>query len=215
MRWIENAPKVLFFLFARVIVLVILGMNVRRKELLPASGPAIVIANHNSHLDTLVLMSLFPLRLLPHIRPVAATDYFMSTRVLAWFSTRIIDIIPVARRGVTKSSDPLEPIRAALAESSIVIMYPEGTRGEPEQLTQFKRGIAHLAEQSPQIPIVPVFVHGLGKALPKGETLLVPFFCDVFVGEPLFFNEDKNTFMQLVNDRFHALASEGHFSSWD
>jgi 1-acyl-sn-glycerol-3-phosphate acyltransferase len=215
MSWIENAPKLLFFLLIRIVLLVILGINVRRKELLPASGPAIVIANHNSHLDTLVLMSLFPLRLLPYIRPVAATDYFMSTSVLAWFATRIVNIIPLARNHARTISDPLESVRAALTNASIVILYPEGTRGEPEQLTRFKRGIAHLAEQFPTTPVIPVFIHGLGKALPKGETLLVPFFCDVFVGEPLRFKDDRNAFMQAVNDRFLALASEGNFSSWD
>jgi 1-acyl-sn-glycerol-3-phosphate acyltransferase len=188
---------------------------VRRRELLPLSGPAIVLANHNSHLDTLVLISLFPLRLLARIRPVAAADYFLRTATRAWFATRIVNIIPLVRDQAAKSFDPLEPVVKALNESDIVIVYPEGTRGEPERLAQFKRGIAHLAERFPKVPVIPIFLHGLGKALPKGDTLLVPFFCDVFVGDPLFFQKDKNTFMHVINERFTQLVNEGHFSEWD
>ncbi|MCA9022341.1 MAG: 1-acyl-sn-glycerol-3-phosphate acyltransferase, partial [Planctomycetaceae bacterium] len=58
----ERALKILFFaLFVRPIVFIVLGLNLRGKPNLPLEGPALIAANHNSHLDTLVLMSLYPL----------------------------------------------------------------------------------------------------------------------------------------------------------
>ena len=72
--------KVLFFgLIVKPIVFVVLGLNIRGRDNLPLTGPAILIANHNSHLDTMVLMSLYPLKQIHKIRPVAAADYFVES----------------------------------------------------------------------------------------------------------------------------------------
>jgi 1-acyl-sn-glycerol-3-phosphate acyltransferase len=207
----------LFFLaVVRPIVLLVLGLNVRHRERLPRSGPAMVVANHNSHLDTLVLMSLFPPRLLPKLRPAAAMDYFLRNRALAWFALNIIGIIPVARRGESVNGDPLEGCHRALEKGTIVIFFPEGSRGEPEKRGGLRSGIYFLARRHPDAAVVPVFLHGLGKALPRGEFLLVPFFVDVFVGEPLAIpRTDKNAFMAELTGRIESLAAEGQFPAWE
>ncbi len=67
----------------------------------------------------------------------------------------------------------------------------------------------------PEVPVFPVFMHGLGKALPKGTALLVPFFVDVFVGEPLRFEGDRDRYMAEYRERILALAAEGHFPAWE
>ncbi len=195
-----------FLLFIRPLATFVLGMNVRNYPRLPKEGPAIVIANHNSHLDTVVLMSLFPLRLLSKIHPVAAQDYFLANRFLAWFSTKIIGIIPFKRKVCRE--DPFEQVEEALKRGEIIIFFPEGSRGEAEKLSCMKSGIAHLAKRFPEVPITPVFLHGLGKALPKGDPILVPFVVDVAIGSPLPVCEDRTAFMQCVQDSFESLSRE-------
>lgn len=211
----NHVLRFLFFLLVRVLVIFMLGLNIKRRNLLPKDGPAIVIANHNSHLDTLVLISLFPLNLLPRIRPVAAADYFLRNPVFAWFSTRVIGIIPIQRGSAQKGFDPLTPCYEALDQDMILVLFPEGSRGEPERLSRFKKGVAWLVERYPTVPVTPVLLYGLGKALPKNDFVLVPFFCDVLVGENMYFNADKHQFMALLTDRFAQLTDEGHFPDWE
>ena len=67
----------------------------------------------------------------------------------------------------------------------------------------------------PKVAFCPVFLHGLGEALPRGEALLVPFFCDVFIGESLTWTGDKTAFMEDLTCRKTALAAEGHFALWE
>jgi 1-acyl-sn-glycerol-3-phosphate acyltransferase len=208
LRWL------FFSVIVRPLTLIIIGLNIRHRERLPQKGPAILVANHNSHLDTLVLMSLFSLKQLPQIHPVAAADYFLRNRLLAWFALNIIGIIPIARK-VQAHTDPFEAAYTALAQGQILILFPEGTRGQAEQMNQFKNGIARLAKNCADVPITPIFLHGLGKSLPKGEILLVPFFCDVFIGEALQWQGDKKQYMQQLDVAMHQLASEGDFASWE
>jgi 1-acyl-sn-glycerol-3-phosphate acyltransferase len=203
-----------FRMVVRPVVGIALGVAVRHRERLPTDGPAVLVANHNSHLDTMVLMTLLPPRLLPKLRPVAAADYFLKNRLLAWFSLRIIGILPIVRGGA-KGGDPLASVHEALARGEIVILFPEGSRGEPERLSEFKSGVAHLARAHPEVPVIPTFLHGLGKSLPKGSAVFVPFCCHVVVGEPIPWQEDRKLYLQELRERMSALAGEVQLAAWE
>jgi 1-acyl-sn-glycerol-3-phosphate acyltransferase len=201
--------RILFVvLVAWPVVLVLIGINVRHRERLPRRGPAIIAANHNSHLDTLTLLTLFRLGTVSRVRPVAAADYFMSNPLLAWFSTNCVGILPIRRRQETPGAvpeDPLAGCREALARGEILLIFPEGTRGEPEVMAPLKSGVARLAESFPEVPVVPVYMHGLGRSMPRGSFIPVPVFCDVYIGRPLAWTGDHEAFMQQLQERLTRL----------
>lgn len=185
--------RAFFTLFIRPIVILVAGVHVINRENLPEKSPFIIVANHNSHLDTFVLLSLFPSCKIKHVRPVAAADYFTKNRFLSWFTRTCIGTIFINRVPKKSQNHPLHEVQNALLENQIVIIFPEGSRGEPEELKPFKNGISHLAKMVPDIPIVPIFLSGAGKSLPKGEALFVPFIIDINIGEELFIGENEST----------------------
>lgn len=203
-RW----PKILFFaIVVRPLVLVGLGLNVLNRSALPAGGPAVIAANHNSHLDTLVLMSLFPLRDLHRVRPVAAADYFLANRARAWFSKTIMGIIPLDRSGGADLSNLFDPLHEALDRNEILILFPEGSRGNPEEVGRLRKGIYHLVKDREETPVFPVVMHGLGRALPRGEALFVPFNCDVVIGSPLAMENSSDKFLSQLGEAYRELLS--------
>jgi len=204
----SRLSKIIFFgLLVKPIILIVLGINLRWREKLPIKGPAIIAANHNSHLDAMVLMSLYPLLKIHKIRPVAAADYFLSNgRFLAWLSLKCIGIIPIDRSGSTDRKDLFKTCHQALDNGDILILFPEGSRGRPEEMSRLKKGIFYLIRERTDTRVTPVMMHGLGRALPRGEALLVPFNCDVVVGDEIAITENSGSFVKAISEAFDYLS---------
>ncbi|WP_323588507.1 lysophospholipid acyltransferase family protein [Aliarcobacter butzleri] len=201
----KRVVKVLFFAFiVKPIVFVVLGLNIKGREKLPLEGGAVIAPNHNSHLDTLVIMSLYPLSKIDKIRPVAAADYFMRNKFVSWISTYCIGIIPLDRTGASSQEELFKEPHEALDNKDILILFPEGSRGKPEQMTRLKKGLFYLLKDKKDIPIIPIAMQGLGNSLPKGEALFVPFNCQVVIGESIDIPESSQALNETLKDFFET-----------
>ncbi|WP_039056300.1 lysophospholipid acyltransferase family protein [Enterobacter sp. Bisph1] len=200
LRWIFT------LCIAYPVVWIWLGVSVANRQKLTKHGPAIIVANHNSHLDVLTLFTLFPLSTLVNVQPVAAADYFLKNKLVGWFALKVIGIIPVYRGA--HQANPLQACVDALAEKKIVIIFPEGTRGEPGQFSEIKSGIWYLSQQCPDVPIIPIYMHGLDRAMGKGQKFPIPFFIDVYIDDPLFYEADKEGFKNKLLGRFLSLQQQ-------
>lgn len=198
--------KILFFaLFVKPLIFLGLGLNIRGKDNLPLKGPAIIAANHNSHLDTIVLMGLYPLSKIDQVRPVAAADYFLANKLVSWISLNIIGVIPLNRSGKAKREELFQQCHEALDTGQILLVFPEGSRGEPEKMSRPRKGIYYLIKERSDTRVIPVVLHGLGLALPRGEALFVPFNCDVIIGEALDHFSSAKEFVDTLSARYKDL----------
>lgn len=159
------------------------GIRIDHPERLPQAGPAIVVANHNSHIDTALLLAAFPTDVVDLVRPAAAADYWFRNRAFAWFSDRVLGAVPVVRS--RNGADPLGPASAALSAGRIVVMFPEGTRGDPGCVGGFRAGVVRLAERHPTAVVVPVWLDGCEQVMPRHGRLPRRATCEVHVGDPL------------------------------
>lgn len=178
--------RVFFALVVKPFMTLVMGIHVVGREHLP-EGQFVLVANHSSHLDTLVLLSLFPLDTLLRIRPVAAADYWTKNPLIHALTRFLFHILPIPRRGITPENNPLRLMEEALEAGDSLLIYPEGTRDYGEDIGPFKPGVAHLLKRHPELPCVPVYIRNTARILPKGTFLFVPLFVDVVVGKPLVF----------------------------
>jgi len=136
------------------------GLRVRGAEHVPASGPALIVSNHQSILDP------------PVIGGAARRQiYFLAKAELfriPMFGSliRALHARPVRREG----SDPgaLRTAAQLLGEGKALLVFPEGTRSLNGRLGEGKPGVGMLAVTS-GAPVVPVYVSGTLEALPKGS----------------------------------------------
>jgi 1-acyl-sn-glycerol-3-phosphate acyltransferase len=211
-----TSPFRLIFLvlIARPLAQVFASAQVHGRQHLPAVGPAIIAANHTSHVDTLLLLTIFPAATLRRVRPAAAADYFLKTPLSSWFSRRMLGIVPVARDRVSDGEDILAPAREALANGDIIIVFPEGTRGDSGDIGRLKNGVARLAEAFPEAPVIPVWIQGAGRVLPKGTFIPVPMNCWVGACEPIYWQGRRTPFMDALRDSLLKLKAAAPPLRW-
>jgi len=198
--------KLFFTFFVKPFITLVSGVSLKGSENLPKDEPYIIIANHNSHLDILAIMSMYKSEDVINVSPVAASDYFFSNKYLKWISLNLIGIIPINRKVSRKEgSHPLDEVFKEIENKKTLIIFPEGSRGEAEQLQKFKNGIGHIAKKFPNLKILPVVLENAGKSLPKNEALFVPFIIKMNIKEAITFeasNLDTKEFVQKLESYF-------------
>ena len=150
----------------------------------PTAEQRIYFANHQSHLDWVLIWAALPKDLRSKTRPIAAKDYWTSSPLKYWITREVFNAVYVSRQR-TDDQDPLEPLLEALKQGDSLVIFPEGTRSNKGDPQIFKSGLYHLAEQFPDVQLVPAWVDNVQRVMPKGEVVPVPILCTVTFGAPL------------------------------
>lgn len=173
--------KLLFLIVIYKVVMPVLlklvGVRIRHKAAYQEQKQFIVVANHNSHVDTMALLASLPIRLLIKTHPVATANYFGKKKWLAFISNLFVNTVLIKQK-----DNALQLLEQKLKKGHSLILFPEGTRGKPGEMQAFRSGIGVLLQAFPHIPFIPVWIEGTGKILPKGSFLPVPFEAEVKIG---------------------------------
>lgn len=150
----------------------------RGHEHVPRQGPVLLVANHSSALDPPLVGGACP-RPLSFLAKAQLFDIPLFGALIRRLNAR-----PLRREGADASA--LRTALRLLEEGAALLVFPEGTRGPEGTLRAPKAGAAMLAVLG-GVPVVPVFISGSGRALPKGRRLPQPVKVRVTFGPPLVF----------------------------
>jgi 1-acyl-sn-glycerol-3-phosphate acyltransferase len=171
-------------------------LSVIGQERVPREGQLLLASNHLSVLDPALIGSVMPREL----------DYMAKTELfrIPGFGPliRALNAHPVDRSG--SDSAALRLALRLLGDGRAVLVFPEGTRGVEGALQPARAGAGMLAALS-GAPVLPVYIQGTGRALPKGAVLPRPARVTVAFGEPIRFARARGrTRYQDVSDEIMA-----------
>jgi 1-acyl-sn-glycerol-3-phosphate acyltransferase len=197
-------------LFLAFLARLITGAQGRWYGCPPKAEQRIYFANHQSHFDWVLVWCALPGDLRAVTRPIAARDYWTSTPFKQWLTREVFNAVYVSRQR-TEDEDPLEPLAEALTNGDSLVIFPEGTRGNKGEPQPFKSGLYHLAEQFPQVQLIPAWIDNVQRVMPKGEVVPVPILCSVTFGAPIQLQagEDKRDFLDRARAAVVALRDVG------
>jgi len=155
-------PEFLMRFLSWVLVRALYRLRVRGiEEHVPDEGPALIVSNHVSYMDALILAASIP-------RPVRFVMYYkiFNIPVMRWIF-RNAKAIPIAgaRENPELMQRAFEAIDQALAEGEIVGIFPEGRLTRDGEIAPFKSGIervlASASSRGRPVPVVPMALRGM------------------------------------------------------
>jgi 1-acyl-sn-glycerol-3-phosphate acyltransferase len=177
-------------------------------------GPAVIVANHSSHLDTPLVLCTLPDDMRRKTAVAAAADYFFDTWWRATASAIVFNTFPIERRGGKLSATPGD----LLADGWNVVVFPEGTRSPDGWMERFRMGAAYIAVEQ-GVPVIPVGIKGSFAAMPRGRGWPVPGRPTVAVryGDPLYPAEGETAreFAPRISAAVSALLDEEATTWWE
>jgi 1-acyl-sn-glycerol-3-phosphate acyltransferase len=138
----------------------------------------VVVANHESYADVLVLLATLPLQ----VRFLAKRSIFRIP-ILGW-SIRAAGFVPVDRGDSARSLATVETALQRLRSGRSLVVFPEETRTSTGDLSPFKKGAALLALKA-GLPLLPIGIAGSRRILPRGAWSMKPGRVVLAVGEPV------------------------------
>lgn len=158
--------------------------------------PAVIIANHQSHLDLLCMIMLHP-------KVVLLTTDWVWKNPIYGLIIRFAEYYPVSD-GYDKN---VERLKKLVARGYSVMVFPEGTRSVTGEILRFHKGAFQLA-QALDIDILPVFIHGTHHVMPKSDFVLREGRLYVEVGERMPACEAKTYETRELTSWFHKYYIE-------
>lgn len=208
--------KKLVLLFVYKIIIknflkIIVGVKFDKADFLLGEKQFIIVANHNSHLDTMTIMASIPNKIIHKVRPVAAADHFGKTKLKAKLTNYFVNTLLIQRKRDKENpeNDPINKMIKAIDDGYSLILFPEGTRGEPEVQQPLKPGVALVLLERPNVILVPAFMKGMGKAMPKDDNLIIPTNSTLKYGEPLLVNTNSiDEILKQIELNFNQLKEQ-------
>src|SRR5438270_10766258 len=176
-----------------------------REHVRDLRGPAIFVANHVSALDAVVIVEALPARHRHRSVVVAAADSIFKRKWEARLAQVTVDAFPIPRGGGARPH--LEYLKQLLAEGWSVVIFPEGRLTVTGAIGAFRKGAAVLAIDS-GVPVVPAYVDGMYKVMPRFRRLPRPGHVTLTFGAPMRAEpgEDYDAFTGRVEATVRSLA---------